>query len=168
MSSASKNSKSVPSQTEPPRGTMASPKTVITMDPVRDGSRLSWLMMRLSAAGCGMRQRIPRFSIASQQAQQKFAGVERKSRKPTDQRAVEADILQVLADVDFDQRNQLRHVPALHLVGDEARYAALLVGDEASEHDDQPLIDLAAQLDIAVERLAGCDKHPGQMMLQHL
>ncbi|MGY4344265.1 hypothetical protein ACVWXM_000729 [Bradyrhizobium sp. GM7.3] len=41
MSRVSKNSSSVPSHTEPPRGTMASPNTVMTIEPVRDGSRLS-------------------------------------------------------------------------------------------------------------------------------
>src|SRR5947209_6389235 len=35
MSSASKNSSSVPSQTEPPRGTMASPNTVMMMERLR-------------------------------------------------------------------------------------------------------------------------------------
>jgi len=30
----------VPSQTEPPRGTIASPNTVMTIEPVREGSRL--------------------------------------------------------------------------------------------------------------------------------
>src|SRR5258708_32305285 len=62
MSSASKNSSSVPSQTEPPRGTMASPNTVMTMEPVRDGSRFNSSTMRASG-GCGMPQRIPRFSF---------------------------------------------------------------------------------------------------------
>ena len=47
-----KNFSTVPSQTEPPRGTMASPNSVMTMKPVREGSRLSWSMMR--AGGCGM------------------------------------------------------------------------------------------------------------------
>src|SRR3954470_24134322 len=37
MSSAVKTPSSVPSQTEPPRGTMASPNTVMTIAPVRDG-----------------------------------------------------------------------------------------------------------------------------------
>src|SRR5258706_6873975 len=59
MSICLKNSSSVPSQTEPPRGTIASPNTVMTIDPVRDGSRLSCSTMR--ASGCGMPQRIPRF-----------------------------------------------------------------------------------------------------------
>src|SRR6516162_2871488 len=57
----------------------------------------------------------------SQHSQQIFRGVERKSRQSPDQRAVEADILQVAPDVDFDQRNQLRHVPGLHLIGNEGR-----------------------------------------------
>ena len=52
MSIALKNSSNVPSHTEPPRGTIASPNTVITMEPVREGSRLSWSMMR--ANGCAM------------------------------------------------------------------------------------------------------------------
>ena len=39
MSIALKNSSSVPSHTEPPRGTMASPNTVMTIEPVREGSR---------------------------------------------------------------------------------------------------------------------------------
>jgi hypothetical protein len=52
MSIAPKNSNSVPSQTEPPRGTIASPNTVMTMEPVREGSRLSCSMMR--ASGCGI------------------------------------------------------------------------------------------------------------------
>ena len=43
---------------------------------------------------------------SSQQPQQVFEGVEREPRKAADQRAVEADVLQVAADVDFDQRNQ--------------------------------------------------------------
>src|SRR4051794_34047888 len=59
MSRLSKNSSSVPSHTDPPRGTMASPNTVMTIEPVREGSRLSWSTMRRS--GGGMRQRIPRF-----------------------------------------------------------------------------------------------------------
>ncbi|MEH2616649.1 hypothetical protein V1285_001595 [Bradyrhizobium sp. AZCC 1620] len=60
MSSCSKNSSSVPSQTEPPRGTMASPNTVMTIEPVRDGSRFNCWTMR--ASGGGMRQGIARFS----------------------------------------------------------------------------------------------------------
>src|SRR5579883_2119063 len=66
----------------------------------------------------------------SQQAEQEFRGVETKPGEAADQRAVEADILQVAADIDLDQRDQLRHVPALDLVGDEGLNAALLVGDE--------------------------------------
>jgi hypothetical protein len=38
---------------------MASPNAVTMIEPVRDGSRLSWSIIRES--GCGMRQRIPRF-----------------------------------------------------------------------------------------------------------
>src|SRR3954471_22207005 len=90
----------------------------------------------------------------SQQSKQEFYGVKRKTRQPADQRAVEADVLQVAADVDFDQRNQLRHVPRLDLVGDKGRNAALLVGDEAAQHRDQTLVDLAAQLGIAGKRFA--------------
>src|SRR5882757_10290995 len=59
MSSAVKNSSSAPSHTEPPRGTMASPNTVMTIEPVRDGSRFSCSTTR--ASGGGMLQRIPRF-----------------------------------------------------------------------------------------------------------
>src|ERR1700760_1353301 len=51
MASVSKNSSSVASATEPPRGTMASPNTVMMIEPVREGSRLSWSMMQ--ASGCG-------------------------------------------------------------------------------------------------------------------
>lgn len=40
-----------------------------------------------------------------------FGGVERQSCKSADQRTVEADVLQVLADVDFDQVDELFHVP---------------------------------------------------------
>src|ERR1700761_193435 len=50
-SSVSKNSSSVASATDPPRGTMASPNTVMMIEPVREGSCLSWSMMR--ASGCG-------------------------------------------------------------------------------------------------------------------
>src|SRR5215208_1181910 len=52
MSNVLKNSNNVPSQTEPPRGTIASPNTVMTIEPVREGSRLSCSMMR--ASGCDM------------------------------------------------------------------------------------------------------------------
>src|SRR5581483_2738992 len=55
----------------------------------------------------------------SQQPKQKFPAVEAKSGQAADQRTVEADVLQVTPDVDLDQRDQLRHVPTLHLVGDE-------------------------------------------------
>ena len=49
---------------------------------------------------------------------------------------VETDILQILADVDFDQRDQLLHVPCLDLIGDERRHAALLLGNHGSQHSD--------------------------------
>src|SRR3954468_19720134 len=104
----------------------------------------------------------------SQQSEQEFYGVERKSGETADQRTVEADVLQVATDVDFDQRNQLRHVPRLDLVGDEGRDAALLVGDEAAQHRYQALVDLAAQLGVAGKRFARGDEHAGEMMLQHL
>src|SRR3954463_2550043 len=104
----------------------------------------------------------------SQQSKQEFYGVKRKTREPADQRAVKADVLQVAANVDFDQRNQLRHVPRFHLVGDEGRNAALLVRDETAQHRDQTLVDLAAQLAIAGKRFARRDTHTGEMMLQDL
>src|SRR5262249_3753312 len=104
----------------------------------------------------------------SQQTEQEFRGVKRKAGKPADQRAVEADVLQVLADVDFDQRNQLRHIPGFHLVGDKGREAALLVGNEALQHGDKALVDLGTKLGIAGERLAGRDEHACEMTLQHL
>src|SRR3954468_8940103 len=104
----------------------------------------------------------------SQPSKQEFYGVKRKTREPADQRAVEADVLQVAANVDFDQRNQLRHVPRLDLVGDEGRHAALLVRDETAQNRDQALVDLAAQLAIACECFTRRDTHAGQMMLQHL
>src|SRR5437764_8575580 len=63
MSSVSKNASSVPSHTEPPRGTMASPNTVMTIDPVRDGSRFNCWTMRASG---GMRQGIARFAELQQ------------------------------------------------------------------------------------------------------
>src|ERR1700712_5378984 len=59
MASVLKNSSNVPSQTEPPRGMIASPNTVTTIEPVREGSRLSWSTMR--ASGCGMTQGIRGF-----------------------------------------------------------------------------------------------------------
>src|SRR3954447_11561377 len=99
----------------------------------------------------------------SQQSKQEFYGVKRKTRQPADQRAVEADVLQVAANVDFDQRNQLRHIPRFDLVGDEGRDAALLVRDETAQHRDQPLVDLAAQLGIARKRFARRDAHSGEM-----
>jgi hypothetical protein len=46
---------------------------------------------------------------SSHEPQQVFERVERQAGKPANQRAVETDILQVLADVDFDQRDQLLH-----------------------------------------------------------
>src|SRR6478735_10574598 len=104
----------------------------------------------------------------SQPPKQEFYGVESKTCEPADQRAIEADVLQVAADVDFNQRNQLRHIPRLDLVGNKGRDAALLIRNEAAQHRHQALVDLAAELGIAGERLAGCDEHPGEMMLQHL
>src|SRR5436305_9439015 len=104
----------------------------------------------------------------SQQSKQEFYGVEREAGEAADQRTVEADVLQVAADVDFDQRNQLRHVPGFHLVGDESRDAALLLGDKAAQHRDEALIDLAAKLGIAGERLACRDEHAAEMVLQNL
>src|SRR6478752_5785787 len=91
----------------------------------------------------------------SQQTKQEFYGVERQSREAADQRTVETDVLQVAADVDFDQRDQLRHIPRLDLVGDEGRDAALLVGDEAAQHRHEAPVDLAAQLGITRERFTG-------------
>ena len=49
---AAKNSSNVASATEPPRGTIASPNKVITIEPVRDGSRFNCSTMR--ASGCDM------------------------------------------------------------------------------------------------------------------
>src|SRR5262245_36201483 len=71
---AAKNSRSVPSATEPPRGTIASPNTVMMIEPVREGSRFSWSTMR--ASGCGMRERIPRF-VDSRQWRQSHSGAMR-------------------------------------------------------------------------------------------
>src|SRR5437763_12966886 len=102
----------------------------------------------------------------SQQSKQEFYGVEREAGEAADQRTVEPDVLQVAADVDFDQRNQLRHVPRFDLVGDEGRDAPLLVGDESSLHRHQALVDLAAQLGIGGERFTGGKEHAGEMMLQ--
>src|SRR5262245_22114516 len=94
----------------------------------------------------------------SQPSEQEFYGVERKSGATTAQRAVETNLLPVAPDVDFDQRNQLRHIPRLDLVGDEGRDAALLVRDEAAQHRHQALVDLAAQFGIAGERIARRDE----------
>src|SRR6266478_10036117 len=104
----------------------------------------------------------------SQQSKQEFYGVKRETGEPADQRAVEADVLQIPADVDFDQRNQLPHVPGLDLIGNESRNAAFLVGDETPENGDEALVDLGAQLGIAGQRLASLHEHARQMLLQHL
>src|SRR4051794_20594011 len=99
----------------------------------------------------------------SQPSKQEFYGVKRKTREPADQRAVEADVLQVAANVDFDQRNQLRHVPRLDLVGDEGRTAALLARDKTAQPRDQAFVDPPAQLGIAGQRFARRDTHSGEM-----
>src|SRR3954465_5870458 len=67
ISSVLKKSSKVPSQTEPPRGTMASPNTVMTMEPVRDGSLLRWPTMR--ASGCGIAPDIAAFADSNQRGQ---------------------------------------------------------------------------------------------------
>src|SRR3954451_5672023 len=102
----------------------------------------------------------------SQQPQQDFGSVQPQAGKAADHRAVETDILQIPADIDFDERDQLPHVPGLDLIGDKARYATFLVGDKASEHDNQSLIDLGAQFGISRERLACFHEHSSQMLLQ--
>src|ERR1700742_3338106 len=107
-------------------------------------------------------------AVWSQQPDQEFYGVKRKAREASDQRAVEADILQVFSDVDFDQRNQLRHVPGFHLVGNEGGDAALLLGDEAAQHHDKALVDLVTKLGIAGERLTGRNERADEIVLQNL
>src|SRR6202012_1515301 len=66
-----KNAGGWPSHTEPPRGTMASPNTVMMIEPVRDGSRLSSSMIR--ASGCGMPAGIARFARDRQDSLQRWA-----------------------------------------------------------------------------------------------
>jgi hypothetical protein len=61
-------------------------------------------------------------------AQQSFGGIKQKAGKTTDQSTVEADIWQVLSDIVLDQIDQLPCVPSLHLIGDETRYAGLVLG----------------------------------------
>src|SRR4051812_19426717 len=94
----------------------------------------------------------------SHEPQEVFPGVKRQASQPADQRTVEADVLQVLADINLDQRDQLRHVPGFHLVGDEGRYAAFLLGDHRAQDRDQTLVDLASQLGVGSERLSGLDE----------
>ncbi len=76
--------------------------------------------------------------------------------------------MQVFADVDFDQRNQLPHIPRLDLIGDEAGDAALLVGDQAAQHDNKAIVDFGAHLGIGCELIARLNKQAGEMMLKHL
>src|SRR4051812_10407911 len=104
----------------------------------------------------------------SQQSKQKFYGVKRKTRQPADQRAVEADVLQVAANVDFDQRNQLRHIPRFDLVGDEGRDPPLRARDKPAQPRAPPLFDPPAQRAPARKRFARRDTHAREMMLQHL
>src|SRR3954451_10836931 len=104
----------------------------------------------------------------SQQSKQEFYGVKRQAHQPPNQRAVKADVLQVAANVDFDQRNQLRHIPRFHLVGDEGRNAALLVRDETAQPRTQPFFALAAQPPPADRPSPRRDTHTGEMMLQDL
>src|SRR5437588_12817293 len=95
----------------------------------------------------------------SQPSKQEFYGVERKSGEAADQRTVEADVLQVAADVDFDQRNQLPHIPGFDLIGDEGRDAALVFGDAGAQHGDEALVDLGARLGVAGSCLAARLEH---------
>ncbi len=107
-----------------------------------------------------------RTALHSHHPDQILRGIKRKTRKAADQRAVEADVLQVAADIDLDQADQLRHVPGLDLIGDEAGDAALLVGDEAAQHHHDALIDFRAHLGISRELAAGFHEHGGEMLLQ--
>src|SRR4030081_3039091 len=105
--------------------------------------------------GCLPKNKLPALVAGLlKQAQQNLSGEKPKAGQAADQGAVEADVLQVLADVDFDQRNQLSHVPSLDLIGDKARDAALLVGDKTSQNGNEALIDFGAQLGIAGEHLS--------------
>src|SRR3974390_848601 len=106
--------------------------------------------------------------LKSQQTKQEFAGVQRKAGQSADQRSVEPDVLQVAADIDLNQRNQLPHVPCLDLIGDERGYAALLIRDETAQHRDEPFVDFTAQFGIGGKRLARFHEHAGKMLLQDL
>src|SRR6516162_10446504 len=106
--------------------------------------------------------------LRSQQTKQEFAGVERKASQSADQRSIEPDVLQVAADIDLDQRNQLPHVPCLDLIDDERGDSALLIRDETAQHRDESFVDFTAQFGIGGKRLARFHEHAGEMLLQDL
>jgi len=56
----------------------------------------------------------------------------------------------------------------LTLIGDEARDAALLIGDEASQHGNEAFVDLGSKFEIAGKRFTRLHEHPGKVLLQHL
>src|SRR5437764_10652512 len=92
--------------------------------------------------------RIVRARPASIEENQPLGSIKHQTGQAADRHAVEADILQVLADVHLDQPCQLGQIPALDLVGDEFGHAALLAFDEGGKRDDEALVHVGPDLRI--------------------
>ena len=61
--------------------------------------------------------------------------------EPADQRAVDADILQVAADLQLDAFDQRLGIPVLHHLADEGGDLGPARRDRAQESDTEPAVD---------------------------
>ena len=99
-------------------------------------------------------------------ALQHFAGMKQEAGETADQRAVEADVLKVLSNVDLNHVDQLIHVPRFHLIGDEGRNPALVFDDELARRRDASSIDLGSHFGVGRELGADLPQELGEAMLE--
>ena len=105
--------------------------------------------------------------LSSEQSEQYFSGVKQEARQTADQRAIEADVLKILSDIDLDQIDQPLHIPSFDLIGDENRDAPLLFNDDSARDRDDSVIDLGAHLRFGGEMSAGFAEKLSEAMLQN-
>ena len=81
-------------------------------------------------------------------------GVDRQAGEPADDRAVDADELQVTADLQLDAPRRVGAVPALDGRGDEVGDLTAVVLDDVGERPLDPVLELRLQLDVGGQALA--------------
>jgi hypothetical protein len=85
-------------------------------------------------------------------------GVDDEPGEPADDGAVDADELQVAADLGLDALGGLCRVPALDRRRDELADLAGRLGDQRRGKRDDPLVDLGGQLRVVSQALPRADQ----------